>query len=525
MSSYVTALISNNFSGIKKKDAVFSQEMITASDLQNVELFFTGLNSGVGIRTVLGNISVTENIPDNEKIILCYEATQNATKYDFIYTESSLEGKIYLYNIASDTLTMLVDGLNVTGEACFTDYAQGWSDYTIFTNGTDFYHFELNAADSSDRIVNWNSAGYLVGTENEDIEGLGLVVFNGRLWIFNKQRLWYSVMGTCYDFNNSTVSSQDPDVQTLAGYIEYSKNITAIHEYLGSLAVFHSDSSVLVKVDSSNKFSQEEESPGGCAGYNALVFHNTDLYFYDDTKKGVFSFKQVVSGEKTLGANIAYDIQDILNKINVADLNKIRTLSVFTEDRNEVWFLLPVSNDNAHSIILIYDYIRDAWIKRKCQKINGFSLLRNTLYSYGASLYEEYIGESFNGEFIPSYYYCTPLNLGVDNTFKITKFPPRLTVDAARTNDFFVEYVRNYNILKKSKIKRIIVKTLKNVLMYDSGQCYDDDYIYVPKTINSICKLSSSTFKTIEIKLYTSEEKQGFCIKNIEFSKIKVKQV
>ena len=420
----------------------------------------------------------------------------------------------------------MVNGLTVTGECCFTDYAQGWSDFTIFTNGTNFYHFEMNAADVNDRIVNWNTQGYLVGTEDEEISGLGLVVFNGRLWIFNKQRLWYSSTGTCYDFNNSTVASTDPDITTLAGYIEFSKNITAIHEYLGSLAVFHADSSVLLKVDSNNNFSKEEESPGGCAGYNALVFHNTDLYFYDDTKKGVFSFQQVVSGEKTLGSNIAYDIQEILNNVNQSELIKIRTLSVFTEDRNEVWFLLPLLNDDGeHSIVLIFDYIRGEWIKRKCQKINSFCILKNKLYSLCESLFEEYIGDDFNGEFIESYYNCTPLNLGVDNTFKITKFPPRLTIDAARKNDFWVEYIRNYNVLKKPKIKRIQVKTLKNILTYDTDECYDSDYIYIPKTINSICKMSSSTFKTIQIKFYTTLEQQGFCIKNIEFSKIKVKQV
>ncbi len=525
MSSTTTSLICNKFSGIKKKDAVFSQDVITASDLQNVELFYTGLNSGIGIRTVSGNISVTDKIPEDEKIINGFEGVQNAVKYDFIYTENETEGKVYLYDLLSNNLTLLIGGLTLTGECCFTDFAQGWSDYTIFTNGVDFCHFELNSLNEEEKVVNWNKKGYLVGTEEEEIKGLGLVVFDSRLWIFNKQRLWYSSTGTCFDFNNSYVSTDEPDIVTLAGYIEFSKNITALHEYLGALAVFHADSSVLLKVDSKGNFSKEEESPGGCAGYNSLVFHNTDLFFFDNSKKGVFSFQQVVSGEKTLGSNIAYDIQEFLNEINSADLNKIRTLSVFTEDRNEVWFLLPISEDEKYSIILIYDYLRDTWIKRKCQRINGFAIFKNKLYSFGSSIYEEYIGDDFNGEFIESYYSCTPLNLGIDNTFKITKFPPRLTVDLVQTNDFFVEYVRNYNLLKTPKVKRIVVKSIKNVLYYDVGQCYDTKYIYIPKTINSICKMSSSTFKTIQIKFYTSEKKQGFCIKNIEFSKIKVKQV
>ena len=167
MSSTTTSLICGNFTGIKKKDAIFSDEIISASDLQNVELFYTGLNSGVGIRTVAGNKAITDLIPSDEKVIGAFEGVQNAIKYDFIYTEKDSTGKIYLYDIASDTLTLLA-WTSVTGKCCFTDYAFGnGTDWTIFTNGTDFYSFELNAANSNDRVVNWNTKGYLVGTENE----------------------------------------------------------------------------------------------------------------------------------------------------------------------------------------------------------------------------------------------------------------------------------------------------------------------------------------------------------------------
>ena len=50
--SSITKILCNNFAGIKRVCSDFSSSQITASDIQNVELFNTGVNSGVGIRSM-----------------------------------------------------------------------------------------------------------------------------------------------------------------------------------------------------------------------------------------------------------------------------------------------------------------------------------------------------------------------------------------------------------------------------------------------------------------------------------------
>ena len=92
--SSITNLINYNFGGIRRKDSVFSSNKITCSDCQNVELFFTELNSGVGIRTTSGNTSVCNILPTDEKIIALFESTQLGNKYLFLYTESETQGKL-----------------------------------------------------------------------------------------------------------------------------------------------------------------------------------------------------------------------------------------------------------------------------------------------------------------------------------------------------------------------------------------------------------------------------------------------
>ena len=517
MVTYNSSLLCNTFAGIKRINSSFTNSIISASDMQNVELFNTGINSGVGIRTMKGNQSVLTLDDKEEKIINIFSSVQKSETYIFIHTETKTEGKIYLFNSISSSLSLKVQGLVVTGKSCGVDFSQGWLDLFLFTNGKNILSIQIgnyddNGENNEVKIFSPKDVG------GRSVEGLGLVVFDGRLWIFNGTVLWYSVKENCYDF-----STEDTNIVTSAGYIEFAKNITAIYPYLGSLAVFHKDSSCLVSVDSDSLYSKSDESPGGCASFGAIVFHGTELYFYDDTKKGVFSFSQIVTGDKTLSQNIASDVQEELMNIDSSMLDNIKMLSVVMSDRNEIWFLLPTKDE--YSTILIYDYIHNQWVKRKSQRMIDFLVVNTVLYSVGNDkIYQEYVGENFDGEFISAFYNCSPLNLSADNTLKILYIPPRLTLDMDSSNDFYIKYIKNYDSLKVPKIKHIYSKFSKNLLYWDISN-WDSSSVFKPKESNAIKKMPPSTFKTLEIQFYTSKLSQGFSIKNIEFSKIKVKQL
>lgn len=518
MATISTSLICSNFGGIRNIDSSFAPEKITASDLQNVELFNTGLNSGVGIRTALGNRTIYDLFEADEKVVGMFETVQGSVTYFLVYTITETEGRIYNYNKFSNTVELIKGGLQPKDKACATNYIQGWSDYFIFSNGEDIVYIYSDSDEGVTLKVDTSNKVKLKDPDGRDVKGLGVVVFDSRVWIFNGQILWYSTKEDCRDFQ-----TVDTESELSPGYIEFVKNITAIYPYLGTLAVFHEDSSCLIQLNAETKYSQSDESPGGCASYDSLVFHGTDLYFYDDTKKGVFAFKQVINGDKTLSDNIALNVQSLLVNISRKDLDKIRALSVVTSDRNEVWFLVPITTEENRSIILIYDYIRNEWLKRKCQAINCFNIIDGTLYSAGKTINEEYNGNTFGGEFIPCNYDCSVFNLGADNTLKILYFPPRITIDSMYSNNFFVSYVRNYDGTKKPKTREIKNRTVKNVLYFDIGHW--DHTNYMPRRLNAISKLPSATFKALEIKLETKTEGQEFCIKNIEFSRIKVKQI
>ena len=146
------------------------------------------------------------------------------------------------------------------------------------------------------------------------------------------------------------------------------------------------------------------------------------------------------------------------------------------------------------------------------------------MYSAGddGHIFEEYNSDTFNGDYIQHYYRCTPLNLGAMNTLKVLVFPPRASFDMPYNNQFYVKYVKNYNVIKKPKI-RFVKSKLKNFMRW--GQHLWGEVYWASENTNVIGKFPSATFKVLEIEMYSTKSSENFSIKNLEFSKIKVKQV
>ena len=280
--STITQMLCNKFGGIRERNAVFNEEYVTAQDLQNIELYFTGVNNGIGIRTVRGNISVNDSLVGSKRIIGLWHSTQAQKSYFFVYAEDKTEGILYNFNRETDTLEVIKSGLTPTGKSNGFDTTQGWSDLFFFTNGENMFTVEMNHTEdegftTSIEVKDMN----LKDRDGRSVVGINATIFDNRLWVVKNNIAWYSVQANIYDFATS-----DAAITTSAGYIELLKNVTAIHEYLDSLAVFYSDSSTLIKVEN-GVFSVADESPGGCAGYNSLVFHDTNLYFYDENNNEI----------------------------------------------------------------------------------------------------------------------------------------------------------------------------------------------------------------------------------------------
>ena len=502
-------LICNNFAGIRNKSADFSSAKICASDMQNIELYNTGVNSGVGIRTAKGNVSISGNlIPAGEKIINIFESIQCGNSYFFVHTVSSNEGKVYLFDMLNNTLVSKISGLSVTNESFGVDFAQGNSDLFVFSNGVDRIRtIEIGAETEVTSLE-------IYDREGNEIKGRILEVYDGRLWTNVGKRLHWCVQADITDWATS-----DIDVLTSAGFIDFVKEITAIKPYLSALAVFFKDSSVLVT--GQYPYTSTEDSPGGCVSPKALVFHGTDLYFFDYLKKGIFSFQQVVLGNKTLGENIAIEVQNELEKIDSSKLNEIQAFSVVMKNRNEIWFYIPTTDEN-FSTILIYDALHKEWTKRISNKVRCFCMFNGELYSAGEKIYKELQGKTFDGEFIQSFYKTSPFNSGSNTTVKALYYEPKLTMGEADINNFWIKYKRNFDYFKTPKEQNIKSK-YKNFLIWNEGFWGENAWNVENPTV-TLRLPRIPYFKVLEIEIYNKNETEDFSIKSLEFSEIEVYQ-
>ena len=450
----------------------------------------------------LGSIPVGETVFSDTNLTIPYKVIK--TVYEVKQDEN-----IGYTDVQGTTDTFVVSGNFIYSDSKLTQVITESTGEDFKYTGKTKLDYDFKYTGYIDKEV---SELELVDAENRPIKPNFICTADNRIYGAIKNRLHASMQQNIYDWKLG-----DTDKPTSAYYIEFSKDITAITPYLGSsIAVFFRDSSLLVK-GSYPELQVTEEAPGGCANYKSLVFHGTDLFFYDDTKKGIYSFQQVVLGNKTLGKDIAQEINDVLNVIDVSRMEDLKFTSYVADDRNEIWFLLPTA-DPDYSTILIYDSLRDEWIKRKSKKIYCVEHINNILLSGGTSLYQEYTGNDFDGEFIQNYYNCSPFNLGSNTTMKILYLRPRMSVCFPYTNEFYVKYQKNFNTFKKPKIKRVKSK-FKNYLIWGQGT-WGVNY-WAGGTTNTILKLPNvSAFKTINISFYTTNSKENFAIRNMEMNQV-----
>lgn len=514
----VVNFICNKFAGLRENKAYFTSDIITANDITNIELFYTGINGGVGIRTAKGNVSIA-NIPENERIVNIFKSIQGGSTYIFIHTISDTEGKLYLYDKTNSVFIPKITGLTKSTISSGVDFQQGYSDLFLFCNGKDFIKkIEIGAeTEVSDLNVQ--------DDEKRDIKPNGLAVFNGRVFAFLDNRIHWSKQQDVSVWNGGNL-----EISTSAGYMEFPKTITALTNYLNSLVVFFKDSSCIFSGEYPS-FTVTEESPGGCSGNKALVFHGTDLFFFDYNKRSIYSFQQVVLGNKVLGKNIGEEVASYFQEIDASRLSEITAKSIIQDDRNEIWFLLPSTKTTTAykiqedkeiaetidiSLILIYDVLRGEWVKRIEPKIYDFLQIDNIIYSGNKKLYIEYVGQSFDGYFIPCEYLCSNFNFGSNTSLKILYLSPRITVSNPYENTFWIDYIKNFGKRKKTKF---IKAKYKDIARWDKAIW--DKSKWVNEQSDSLVKLPNiSAFKNLDIRFFTKTRKENFAIQQLEMNQI-----
>ena len=435
----------NTFKGIRTRNGVAQEGVISATVCQNVDFVPSSYDAGVLIKSAAGNYKICTYSDNSFNIIKGFESVQEGTHYILFYMESSAVGKLVRFNPSGSTFETLVDNLSVTGEANGITLKDSAYDVFVFTNGVDYYSVKFFESLTITKLEpEYNGSA---------VTGLALCEQDGSLVIgCNEGVVLASKKGDITDWDYAGGTGLNKPWYQLFG-----KKVTAVVPYIDALLVFTEDDSTVLSGNMSDADSaiRQDASLGGCMSFESWCRHDKYLFFYDNKQKNIYYYMQNNYGQKVLGEPIAPEVQKFFNNIT-----RLQMVSYIGNNRSEIWLL-------SNNFKLIYDYFVGEWSERKCQELTSYFVYNNDVFSTaGQKCFREKEGNTclFDNVYYPAEYKMQIINLGSFSNLKEMEIQPLFTVSTDSNNAFCVDCLING---KKTKTKRLE--------MFSQGAVWADD--------------------------------------------------
>lgn len=421
----------NNFSGgYSCEQAVIRENKVNfVGESKNIDIYEASLNGGYGFKTTKGN-SLLAQLP-NEKIkgLYVYNASSNSDLL-IVYTITSTEGKLYYVDAALE-FHLIKDGLNPNAsEGCFVNFSQTLPDKRylgIFGNGVDpFIKFEFGAAPEVEIIDETDS-------ENRQVRSSILEIYYGRVWCGVEDRVHWSK-----SLDPFTWATEDDD----AGWAQLDGDIVAMTTYANGLIISTTRAIYYCSKDVSG-FSFVVLSPNSIVSSRGIVkLGNYALYMAND---GIYPINTTQENTKKVDNDISWPIANFYSKKDILN-DKLFALSVVCQDKNEVWFHIPISGDTEKSYIFIQRFQKGQqkylyWLPPRIQqKINCLCVYKNQILSGtdDGEILQELSGNTFNGTNIEAIAEFPELDF--NGTYNKQKFKIYLYSELNENNKFYVDY-------------------------------------------------------------------------------------
>jgi hypothetical protein len=532
-------LFIGNFKGIRKLNQLADltvEGVISAVVSENVELRRGEDGAGAGIGSMPGNTIVASLADESLTIGGDFETVQQGKKYRIIYAANETEG--FLYKFDGEDFELIFEGLTPTDNCNGITLAQGFEDYFVFSNGID----EIVAVNFSHNPVAEFKETH--DEEGREIRGLGLESQDGRLAIICDNRVHWSKQMDIFNFYENAEG-----ILTNSAFQEFDRPVTAIKYYKDNLIVFTNDYSVRFSgnpADPAN-FTRHGATGGGCSSFGALVVFDNRLFYFDPNMRNIYAYELgEVSPEQNNLINsmtsCGDDVRSYFLEMDEAKCDDLRIIPCVSGDRREIW--VKFTKKDGGQTILILNYDLGEWAKRVGQKINSLLFSGGKIFSSSANnLLIEYEGEKFGqypdgtgGEFIPSDYKTSVINLGDDATLKTPRGALILTFQGGRDCDFFMEFIYNNNP-ETAKRVRVVKKFFDKMGATfadnddDLGGGFfvdgDEDIAVDSKTFTdeksgdvTAAFYPPLRFKQLQLRFYTEEEGQSINIKRLSVKNV-----
>jgi hypothetical protein len=161
--------------------------------------------------------------------------------------------------------------------------------------------------------------------------------------------------------NTQEVITDDGDVIT--GTVSYNNSVVigkrrSLHEFTGT--------------SPDNTATQVQTTAYGFMNNQSTCIFNNQLWFIDGYGKGVGQYN---------GANteiISTKVEDVFKRLNLLAAQDLAWM-LHVKQRNEVWIGLPVDNSPVVNVIVVFDYIANAWTTYEGLSPNCVTIAKGTL--------------------------------------------------------------------------------------------------------------------------------------------------
>jgi hypothetical protein len=159
--------------------------------------------------------------------------------------------------------------------------------------------------------------------------------------------------------------------------------VSCLKGYFTQLVIFEVGTTWSLSGTSFDNYVLAEVSPiYGCLSSRGACVWKQNLWFLD--KQGICEFN---------GANtqiVSNKVQPYFDRMNVAAA-RTEAIMLHVKDRNEVWCAIPIDGASRNNLIVVYDYLSDAWYTRETpNELSALALIslgnnKQLVYSGSAS--------------------------------------------------------------------------------------------------------------------------------------------
>lgn len=405
------------------------------------------------------------------------------------------------------------------------------TDYT----SVNYYLSEISECNAI--LVNTDPRDPTADAIHEEIRGLAIQFYKGRLWIGGDNAIWYSQVG---QYNKWDIDQHAGVIRSI--YNDTSK-VTALGLFSEYLMIHKElNTYILTMTGDETTITVSPFSNVTCESQQSWIVSNTKYYVYSREFMDIYPLVQhTIFNDKFLGEPVSQKVRNIFKTIRRADSDKIFCVSRPKE--RQMIFYLPTAQHQGSSYALIYDFQTKSWLARAVpDEVTVAFNYKNNIYIGTASglVLKEFTGPSFKvynedtGDIEPrpiNAIYKSPwFDWAGDYTHSFAEFV--IEIDNDYNNDFYIRTwkdgggrTEDRNIASSKLVgEALIWDGIEGQELEDNDTVWNED-IWVKGSFENIrMLLPNNVFEDFQIELTTPELNQAFAVYQYGFRRIETEE-